>query len=418
MQAEPYPVSLASKGGRLFQAVVPRIGEWAVKAGLTGVSESEILRGVCQRLAEVGMPLTRANIVMDTLHPLHEGRLFLWRPGGSNREEIIEVGHVESRRSLREVWLRSPFHHVRQSGLNMMRWRLGGPDAQAFTVFAELRGEGHTDYAILVERFTEAGSIGEMDCIMGSWATDRPEGFADDELDALARLFPPLALAVKASSLHRIAGTLVETYLGRDAGRRVLSGRIERGIADRMRAVIWFSDLRGFTRITDTAPPEAIIPFLNAYADAIVSSIHEAGGDVLKLIGDGTLAVFHAHDASVACGKALEAAHAARARIDELNAQRSNEGLPVTEAYLGLHIGDVFYGNIGSSDRLDFTVIGPAVNMASRISVMCRSIERHVLMSSAFLAEMPAQARDDIASVGRFALRGFDQPQELFTLVT
>ena len=396
---------------------MPGIGEWAVNAGLTGMREIDILRGVCQRLTEAGLPLTRANLVMDTLHPLHEGRLFLWRPAESGREEIIEVGHVESRRSLREVWLRSPFYHVRQSGLNMMRWRLGEPDADAFTVFTELREEGHTDYAILVERFTEAGAIGEMDCIMGSWATSRPEGFADDELEALARLFPVLALAVKSSALQRIAGTLVETYLGRDAGRRVLSGRIERGIADRMRAVIWFSDLRGFTRITDTAAPEAIIPFLNAYADAIVSSIHDAGGDVLKLIGDGTLAVFHAQDASVACGKALEAANAAHARIDELNAQRSSEGLPVTEAYLGLHIGDVFYGNIGSSDRLDFTVIGPAVNMASRISVMCRSVERNILMSSAFMAEVPAEARNGIVSVGRFALRGFDQGQELYTIL-
>ena len=204
----------------------------------------------------------------------------------------------------------------------------------------------------------------------------------------------------------------METYLGRDAGQRVLSGRIVRGIADKIDAAVWFSDLRGFTRITDTAP-EQVIPLLNDYSDAIVSAIHEHGGDVLKLIGDGTLAIFTAEDRTRACDAALSAAIAARNGIVELNKCRVADGKPITDMYLGLHVGKVFYGNVGSRERLDFTVIGPAVNEASRIAAMCRSVDQSVLMSSAFANVEGIKRR--LVSVGRYALRGVTRPQELFT---
>jgi adenylate cyclase len=224
------------------------------------------------------------------------------------------------------------------------------------------------------------------------------------------------ALALKCVSLGRVAETLVETYLGRDAGRRVLSGRIGRGIAERIGAVIWYSDLRGFTQITDTAPPSEVIPFLNDYADAIISSVHDAGGDVLKLIGDGTLAIFTADDPSASCACALKAEGLMRARIEAVNARRSAGGLPTTGAYLGLHIGEVFYGNIGSEDRLDFTVVGPAVNEASRIAALCRSVEKDILISSAFADASLPEHRARFVAVGRYALRGVQKAQELFTL--
>jgi adenylate cyclase len=210
-----------------------------------------------------------------------------------------------------------------------------------------------------------------------------------------------------------MTGALMETYLGRDPGARVLSGRIVRGIAERIDAVVWFSDLRGFTRITDTAP-EQVIPLLNDYADAIVSAIHEHGGDVLKLIGDGTLAIFTADDRKDACGAALAAAITARGRVAKLNKRRAADGRPTTDMYLGLHVGEVFYGNVGSRERLDFTVIGPAVNEASRIAAMCRSVDQPVLLSSAFAEVGDIKRR--LVSVGRYALRGVAQPQELFTL--
>src|SRR5205807_10459484 len=168
-------------------------------------------------------------------------------------------------------------------------------------------------------RFAADGTSGAMACMLSSWATDAPDGFGEAAVATLRRLVPFLALAVKSASLGRIAETLVETYLGRDAGRRVLSGRIARGVAEKIDAVLWFSDLRGYTKITDTTAPEQIIPLLNDYADAVISAIHEEGGEVLKLIGDGTLAIFQAGNRDHTCRCALAAAASARKRITALN---------------------------------------------------------------------------------------------------
>jgi adenylate cyclase len=179
--------------------------------------------------------------------------------------------------------------------------------------------------------------------------------------------------------------------------------------------VLWFSDLRNYTRISDSAPPEEIIPLLNDYADAIVSAIHEHSGDVLKLIGDGVLAIFPAEDRARACAAALDAVRQARKSVEAVNERRRAQGLPTTDMYLGLHLGVVFYGNIGSKERLDFTVVGPAVNEVGRIAALCRSVDQPILMSSAFVASV-AEDRRRFASVGRFSLRGVGDPQELYTL--
>ena len=285
-----------------------------------------------------------------------------------------------------------------------------------FPSFAEFREAKFTDYVAIINRFAEDGAIGEMDCVYSFWMTDRADGFTDEEIGALKRLTPFLGLAIKSASLGRIAETLVETYLGRDAGRRVLRGRIERGVADRIKTVLWFSDLRNYTRISDTSPPEEIIPLLNDYAEAVVSSIHEHAGDVLKLIGDGVLAIFPAEERAQACAAAPRRRRGRRRQaVAALNARRLEKGLPATEMYLGLHLGEVFYGNIGSKERLDFTVVGPAVNEVSRIAAMCRSVDQPILVSAAFASSV-AEERRAFASVGRFALRGVGKPQELFTL--
>jgi adenylate cyclase len=302
-----------------------------------------------------------------------------------------------------------------QTGAATLRLRVNAETAAEFPSIADFHAEGMTDYLAIVNRFAEAGIIGEMDCVYSSWLTGAPQGFSDAEVGTLESLLPYLALAVKCASLARIAGTLVSTYLGRDPAQRVLSGRIARGVADRIGTVLWFSDLRGYTKITDTAAPEQVIPLLNDYADAVISAIHEAGGDVLKLIGDGILAIFPAEERERACVSALGAAEAARRGISTLNQKRSTDGLPVTEMYLGLHVGEVFYGNIGSKERLDFTVIGPAVNEVSRIAAMCRSVDQPLLASAAF-ADALGAARSRLVSVGRYALRGVGRPQELFTL--
>jgi adenylate cyclase len=389
------------------------LASWIVQAGLAGRSETELLSGFSERAVALGFPLHRTLVVIDTLHPVHEGRVFNWRADGS-APPVVEYGRTDQGEA-RERWQRSPFYHLLQMRETMLRRRLNVETEAEFWVFPELRAAGMTDYIAIVTPFAAQDVLGEMDCVYSSWATADRYGFSDIHVAELQRLVPLLALSVKSVSLERVAGTLVETYLGRDAGRRVLAGRIARGVADRIEAVLWFSDLRGYTKITDTAAPEHIIPLLNDYADAIVSAIHDQGGDVLKLMGDGVLAIFTGGDRESACRAALGAADAARRDVAELNVRRQQEGLPVTEMYLGLHAGEVFYGNVGSKDRLDFTVVGPAVNEVSRIAAMCRSVDQPVLMSSTFVTAL-GDHDGRAVSVGRFALRGVGTPQHLFTL--
>ena len=384
---------------------------WITEAGLAGQDETATLTGFCERALALGLPLARANVVIDTLHPIYEGRAFTWT---QKRKEtrLTEFGRSDERLDL---WERSPFYRLELSGESFLRRRLNAETEGEFSIFSDLRAEGMTDYLAITNRFAAEGIIGDMDCVYSSWATDAPQGFRDSDVDDLSRLMPMVALTLKSASLTRIAGTLVETYLGRDAGRKVLGGRIGRGVADRIDAVLWFSDLRNYTRISDSADPEQIIPLLNEYAGAILSAIHGHEGDVLKLIGDGTLAIFTAADRASACHAALAAALEARRGVALVNERRIAANLPTTDMYLGLHVGEVFYGNIGSEERLDFTVVGPAVNEVSRIASMCRSLDQPVLTSSAFAVAIDEPKRL-LVSVGRYALRGVERPQSLFTV--
>ena len=388
-----------------------KLSAWITEAGLAGQSESAILAGFCEREVALGLPLARALVLIDTLHPIYEGRAFRWTRA-QKETTLTEYGRSDDDLSR---WQRSPFHLLEESDEPLLRRRLTVDTESEFSIFPELRADGMTDYVAIANRFTGDEIIGRMDCVYSSWATDAPQGFDDDDVADLCRLVPFLALAVKSASLARIAGTLVETYLGRDAGRRVLQGRIARGVAEQIEAVLWFSDLRDYTRISDTANPADIIPLLNHYADAIISAIHEQGGDVLKLMGDGTLAIFTAEDRGRACDAAIRAALAARRGVATVNERRAAKGLPTADMYLGLHIGSVFYGNIGSKDRLDFTVVGPAVNEVSRIAALCHSVDQPLLVSSDF-ASAVGEARSRLVSVGRYALRGVGRVQDLFTL--
>jgi adenylate cyclase len=346
---------------------------------------------------------------------VNEGTVFRWRNDDIEEKAATSYGRT-TEGAAAESWQRSPFYHLLQTGGEQLRRRIGFGEPADFPIIEEMKEMGHTDYIVFVHRFASGAAIGEMDCVYSGWSTRSAAGFSEANIAAMRRLVPALGLAIKSAALAKVAGTLVEVYLGRDAGRRVLEGRIQRGVADRIEAALWFSDLRSFTTITDTASPGEIIPLLNDYAEAVITAIHEAGGDVLKLIGDGTLALFRADDPSEACRRALRAEELMRERVKELNEKRSAEERPVTSVYVGLHIGEVFYGNIGSVDRLDFTVVGPAVNETSRIASMCRSVDRPVLISATFADCLTDSERARLVSVGRFALRGVGQAKELFTL--
>jgi adenylate cyclase len=222
-------------------------------------------------------------------------------------------------------------------------------------------------------------------------------------------------LAFVLRTTHRDTRTLLTTYLGRDAAARVLAGNIVRGRAEPIRAVVWFSDLVSFTRISDTTTPDKVLAFLNDYAQAQVEAIEAHGGNVLKFIGDGILAIFPDADTTLACTRALDAAAKMRHRIAALNVRRAAAGLPVTDTHLARHAGELLYGNLGGPRRLDFTVLGSAVNEAARIEALCASLDQKVIVSWAF-AEAAGDARRRLVSLGRYAMKGVARPQELFTL--
>lgn len=398
-------------------AEIERIDAWLIREGLAGAPEVDLLAGFCERCLEAGIPLSRGVAAIDTLHPIYEGRAIRWRNDGVKEEPVVEYGRTNEGEAA-DNWRRSVFFHLSETGGDEFRCRLSAAHSppERFPGLATMQKEGVTDYLALIHRFGQAGSIGEMDCIYTHWTSGDPAGFRDADIAAMRRLIPPLALAIKCVATARLAGNVVEAYLGRDPGRRVMSGRIARGIADRIGAVLWFSDLRGYSTISDTASPDEIIPLLNDYAEAVISAIHAQGGDVLKLMGDGTLAIFAGAAPDETCRRALKAEAGLRERLAVLNERRAAEGRPVTSVYLGLHVGEVLYGNIGSQERLDFTVVGPAVNEVSRIANMCRSADRPMLVSADFCAASPPEEKARLVSVGRYALRGFERAQELFTL--
>ncbi len=392
-----------------------RVGlmNWLVSQGLTGLPENDLIRGFCERCCAAGLDLSRALVAIDTLHPIFEGRGFRWNDIEGNESDRFEYGPTGEND---EGWRQSIFYHMLANGHDEMRLDLADQDVLRFSRMPELLERGHKHLLGLVHRFGETGALGQMDCLYSYWVTRRTDGFEDKELEALRDLVPVLGLVVKSAQQVDIVRTLGRVYLGRDASERVLHGKISRGVTEQIKAVLWFSDLRGSTGIAESIEPDEIIPFLNDYAQAAIDAVHDSGGDVLKLIGDGVLAMFTAENLSQAKRAALRAEHRFRLNMIALNASRGAEGRAVTSAYVGLHVGEVFYGNIGHDDRLDFTVVGPAVNEVSRIASMCRSVDRELLVSAAFRDGLDTAGRHYLVSTGRFALRGIGRAQDLYTL--
>src|SRR5215475_8482459 len=388
---------------------------WLVGQGLTGLPEPDLIRGFSERCQAGGLAVSRVLAFIDTLHPIYEGRGFRWNDRPSNESETFEYRSSAEGEAARN-WRRSAFHHMLENGDDEMQLDLADEASLRFSMIGDLLDKGHRHLFAMIHRFGETGTLGQMDCFYSWFATRREHGFHDKELEALRDLVPVLGLAIKSAQQVDITRTLGRVYLGRDASAQVLRGRISRGVTERINAVLWFSDLRGSTKISESIGPDEIIPFLNDYADASIEAIHEAGGDVLKLIGDGVLAIFTGEDMAVARRAALSAEHSFRLNMLELNDRRAREGRPVTTAYVGLHVGEVFYGNIGSEERLDFTVVGPAVNEVSRIASMCNSIDREFLASSEFCKGLDAPGRRYLVSTGRYALRGIGRAQDLYTL--
>jgi adenylate cyclase len=385
--------------------------DWLTANSLRGTPPVVLLDGLCERMLQGGIRLLRVSLSTDVLHPTVDSSGHTWR-----RSSGVAVTGFERSRNVAsdDAWLKSPFYAVLAAGQPSLRIRLDdGYAAGRFPILDELRAAGGTDYLAYVVGLGSDATLGAVDGVLVSWLTDRPGGFTDDDLAVIERVTPTLALVKNAALSIETTRTLLDVYLGRDAARRVLSGNVVRGQAEPIRAVIWFSDLADFTRIADSLPREQLLALLNDYAEAILTSLEGHGGNVLKFMGDGMLAIFPGGDLAGAASRALAAARDARRAVAEVSARRSEAALPVSDLYLALHVGELLYGNFGGPARLDFTVLGPAVNEASRIAALSRTLDCKVILSSVFAQAL--DRRDALVSLGRYALRGVAAPQELFT---
>lgn len=362
-----------------------------------------IFVGFCARLRDRGVPIGRSILLLRTNHPEWLGARFLWRPGLVQ----AEMRRTEYTVLTSEQFLNSPVKAI-YDGSNQIRQKLDGlSDDDEYSVYEDLRQEGLTDYVVYPLLFT----LGQRQVI--SFAADRPGGFSVDDLTLIADLLPVLAPLIEIRFRNRLARTFLQTYVGPHASEQILAGATRRGSGTTLEAAILICDLRGFTTISELWPRDDVIALLNAYFDAMATPIEKNGGEILKFIGDGLLAVFPLSEAD-AVERAYNAVLGARTAMAALNRQRVAESLEALGYGVGIHVGDVMYGNIGSKARLDFTVIGPAVNIASRLESLTKQVGRQALFSGTF-AEMRGTA-DGLERVGAFPLRGVGQPIEVFAL--
>lgn len=382
----------------------PEVAGWLVAEARSVDSPAALLDGLCQRLLAQDVPLARASISLFTLHPLLHGRSFRWRPGQGTSSEV----HPHGLQHLPGFAL-SPFKAL-LDGAPAIHRRLEEPPApDDFPMFAELRADGLTDYLALPVCFSD----GARHAV--SWATAAPGGFTDAHLALLHGLHPLLQLVLEVLARKDMTGVLLDTYLGRDTGRRILQGQIRRGDGETTSAVICLSDLRSFTALSDALPRDMLLELLNAYFETMVGAFHAHGAEVLKFMGDAVLAIFRIDADSPVEERCAAAARTVREALSASlrdNAERRRKGLPTYEFGAALHVGDVMYGNIGASDRLDFTVIGPAVNLASRIGGLCASLNEPVLLSEEFVSHFQGSTRD----LGHHALKGVAMPVRIYSL--
>ncbi|MCB9761345.1 MAG: adenylate/guanylate cyclase domain-containing protein [Alphaproteobacteria bacterium] len=374
---------------------------WLLREGWQIADSEQLAEQVSLRLQAEGLSLIRAFFGIPSLHPLYFASAAIWRrdrPG-----EYLLGAHRDRRGALLGT---SPLRGLEEA--TEVRHRLDGSEDVSWSdVLVQFRGEGGTDYAAFTLPF-----FGQQNGV-ASFVTDAPGGYTEADLDRLRRLLPALGRVLDLRSVHDTATNLLNTYVGRDAGERILRGRIQRGDVERIDAAILFCDLRGFTAMSRRLDGDALVGTLNAFFDAVAEPVTQRGGEVLKFMGDGLLAIFSSErrgGAEAACADAIAAAEEALDALEAGNAAREAAGLPALTCGMALHLGEVFYGNIGAADRLDFTVIGAAVNLASRLEGLCKQLEVPLVMSADFAARCGRQPR----SLGSHRVRGLEEAVEVF----
>jgi adenylate cyclase len=382
-----------------------QITDWLIDGARSAPSPAALLEQTCERLVAAGVPLWRVGAFVRTLHPDVLGRNFIWRPGA---EVVVGTATYDLLDS--PEFTNSPLAIVFRDGIEV-GYRMDDPESKRFPFFEDMRAEGVTGYIALPLRFTD------NTVHASSWSTKQPGGFTDAQLAALTAVVVPFARLGEIFALRRTAITLLETYVGHRPGERILAGQIRRGHTETMNAAIWLSDLRGFTRLSDRLPSEIVVDILNRYFDCQVEAITRRGGEVLKFMGDGLLAVFPVAgddgNAAEICGQVLDAVHECRASVAELTYSEGGHTVESFRFGLALHIGTVLYGNIGGGNRLDFTCIGPAVNLAARLEKIAGSLHRTVVASASFVEMCAAASWTDL---GEFPIAGFSKVQRVYGL--
>jgi class 3 adenylate cyclase len=361
-----------------------------------------IFAELCLRLQQAGIPVKRATLHFMILHPQWLGSRMMWTDG-MREAELRRVDYDIREQS---EFIDSPANEL-NDGASEVRENLERDPAlsRKHAVYDEMRARGLTDYVAWPMYHT----FGKRHMV--TFATDRVGGFDDAHIAGLLKVLPALALVSEIRIKNRLARTLLETYVGSHASELILAGATRRGTGTTVRAAIMICDLRDFTRISDNWPRDDVIDLLNGYFDAMSEPIARHGGEILKFIGDGLLAIFPLSEPK-ACANLLHAVAEARLAMIALNEKNGETGRAPLNYGIGVHVGDVMYGNIGSRTRLDFTVIGPAVNMAARLENLTKQLGRTVLLSRAFADFVDKEF--DLERVGEYPVRGFNDPIELF----
>ena len=379
------------------------INEWMIDGARSAPTPAQMMAESCERAVRAGLPLWRVGVFVRTLHPEIYGRHFFWKPGGE-----VEVGSVAHDILDSPEFAVSPLSIVFKQGVEV-RARLDDPASTRFPIVQDLQAEGVTDYIALPLINTDGPPNAS------SWTTKQPGGFTEEQLNAIRSITVPLARYIEIVTLRRTATLLLDTYVGNRAGERILGGQIRRGHADTMDAAIWLSDLRGFTALSDRLPAETVVEILNLYFDCQVAAIRDQGGEVLKFMGDGLLAVFpvdeYVGDEAQVCSRVLEAARASRAGVAALQFP-NGEAVERFRFGVALHLGRVLYGNIGGGNRLDFTCIGPAVNLAARLEKIAGKLGRTVVASERFAGICEGGWSD----LGEFPIAGFAKAERVYGL--
>ena len=353
-------------------------------------------------------------LMWSTLHPLFKAESVFWR-----RSEPAELGQFRHQDIVTEEWLRSPMHHMLKEDLSVLRRKLTGPEAMLdFGITEDLAKQGYSDYLVMqTELFSrDAYSNRERRGIFVTWASDRPGGFVDDDLSALKRIQRRLAIACKTVIQSRISRNIAEAYLGRETGRRVLSGSIRLGDGEHTRALVWYSDLRSSTRLAETMESDAFLELLNVYFECSARPAIAAGGEVLAFVGDAVLAIFPLEkelELPELTRRVTAALNESLVIADRVNAERVARNLEPIRYGIGLNVGTLMYGNIGVPERLAFSAIGPTVIEVARIEKLTKTIGARVLATRQLASIEPHLWR----SMGAHRLEGVGEPQELFGLL-